>query len=220
MKRLNIFVDETGDFGFSKNSSLLYGVAFVLHEQKNNINNEIKVFKEKLKKLNFNSMIHTAELIGNRKEYRKYNLENRKTIFNILYQFTRRAKINYFIVTVKKDYKNNKTQLRKDLEYEINKVINNYLNYFHKFDKIVLYYDNGQKYLGKIIDKVFSQFDNYEHIIEFDHKDKVLFQVADMLTYLNKFNLKYKITKQDTDFFFSEEAIRKTMKEIKNKILH
>ena len=61
-------------------------------------------------------MIHTAELIGNRKEYRKYNLENRKTIFNILYQFTRRAKINYFIVTVKKDYKNNKTQLRKDLE--------------------------------------------------------------------------------------------------------
>ena len=218
MTQLNIYVDETGDFGFSKNSSLLYGVAFVLHEQKNNINNEIKVFKDKLLTLNYDSMIHTAELVKNRDEYRNYSLKDRRIIFNILYQFTRRAKINYFIIFVKKNYKNSKLQLKKDLEYELNRKINSYLNYFQKFDKIVLYYDNGQEYLGKIIDKIFSQFNNYKHIVEFDHKEKVLFQVADMLTYLYKIELNSK--KYDDTFFITEEELRKTIKELNNKLMH
>lgn len=29
MKRLSIFIDETGEFGFGKGSSRLYGVSFV-----------------------------------------------------------------------------------------------------------------------------------------------------------------------------------------------
>ena len=203
MTQLNIYVDESGDFGFSKNSSLLYGVAFVLHEQKNNINNEIKVFKDKLLTLNYDSMIHTAELIKNRDEYRNYSLKDRRIIFNILYQFTRRAKINYFIIFVKKNYKNSKLQLKKDLEYELNRKINNYLNYFQK---------------GKIIDKVFNQFNNYKHIVEFDHKEKVLFQVADMLTYLYKIELNSK--KYDDTFFITEEELRKTIKELNNKLMH
>jgi hypothetical protein len=33
MKRLNIFVDETGEFGFDDGSSRLYGVSFTFHEQ-------------------------------------------------------------------------------------------------------------------------------------------------------------------------------------------
>lgn len=37
MKRLNIFVDETGEFGFGKKSSRLYGVSFTFHEQDNDI---------------------------------------------------------------------------------------------------------------------------------------------------------------------------------------
>ena len=37
MKRLNIFVDETGDFGFENGSSQLYGVSFTFHDQSNDI---------------------------------------------------------------------------------------------------------------------------------------------------------------------------------------
>lgn len=32
MKILNIFVDETGKFGFDKGTSELYGVSFTFHE--------------------------------------------------------------------------------------------------------------------------------------------------------------------------------------------
>ena len=40
MKRLNIFVDETGEFGFEKGTSELYGVSFTFHEQDNDISKE------------------------------------------------------------------------------------------------------------------------------------------------------------------------------------
>ena len=41
MKRLNIFVDETGDFGFENGLSQLYGVSFTFHDQNNDITPEI-----------------------------------------------------------------------------------------------------------------------------------------------------------------------------------
>ena len=37
MKRLNIFVDETGEFGFGNGASELYGVSFTFQEQNDNI---------------------------------------------------------------------------------------------------------------------------------------------------------------------------------------
>ena len=39
MKRLNIFVDETGEFGFEEGKSELYGVSFTFHEQDDDITN-------------------------------------------------------------------------------------------------------------------------------------------------------------------------------------
>ena len=47
MKRLNIFVDETGEFGFGNGSSELYGVSFTFHEQDDEIR---KILKELNKK--------------------------------------------------------------------------------------------------------------------------------------------------------------------------
>lgn len=42
MQRLNIFVDETGEFGFDKGSSELYGISFTFHEQANDISEDLK----------------------------------------------------------------------------------------------------------------------------------------------------------------------------------
>ena len=88
MKRLNIFVDETGDFGFSKNSSCLYGISFVFHEHKDNIQNEIKKLNERLNIIGYTDMIHTANLITKRDEYKYMDITKRKSIFNALYHFS------------------------------------------------------------------------------------------------------------------------------------
>ena len=47
-------------------------------------------------------------------------------------------------------------------------MIREHENYFSKFDKIVMYYDNGQEILGTILDFIFYRFDGFEHRIHFD----------------------------------------------------
>ena len=36
-------------------------------------------------------------------------------------------------------------------------------NYLKKVDVIVMYYDNGQEILGKILDQIFSKYNGFEH---------------------------------------------------------
>ena len=92
--------------------------------------------------------------------------------------------------------------------------------FFKQFDKIVMYYDNGQEVLGTILNSIFRKFDNFEHKINFNHQEKRLFQVSDMLTFIDKYNYKYqnkmRFTKGE-NLFFSREEIRKIIKELNKK---
>ncbi len=96
-------------------------------------------------------------------------------------------------------------------------------NYFRKFDKVEVYYDNGQKDLGKVIDKVFKDnFENYEHIVEFDHIENRLFQIADMLTYIDKVNYKYQNKSNYSNFekyFFEKDKMRRIIRDLGKKKL-
>lgn len=78
MKRLNIFVDETGEFGFGKGSSKLYGVSFTFHEQEDDIMLEINKLNSRLEKIGYTDMIHMADLIMKRGDYSKLSLDKRK----------------------------------------------------------------------------------------------------------------------------------------------
>ena len=220
MKRLNIFVDETGEFGYGKGSSELYGVSFTFHEQDDDITNELNKLNNKLCKIGYTEMIHMADLIMRRGDYKHFEIDMRKSIFNSIYQFSRRIPVKYKTIIIDKRYTNNSRVLRQKLSLEINKMVKDYENYIGKFDKIVMYYDNGQECLGTILDSIFQRFDCFEHRVDFDHKEKRLFQVSDMLTYIDKYDYKYKNNMRFTKgekFFFSVEDIRKIIKELKNK---
>ena len=220
MHRLNIFVDETGEFGFGKGSSKLYGISFTFHEHNNDIMPELTKLNDKLNRIGYTNMIHMADLIMKRNEYKNFSIEKRKSIFNAIYQFSRRIPVKYYTIIVDKRYTDNSRILRQKLSSEINKMIKEKEAYFNQFDTIVLYYDNGQETLGIILDSIFSRFNGYKHKIDFDHKEKRLFQVSDMLTYIDKYDYKYKnkmsFTKGEK-FFFSTEEIRKILKELNKK---
>lgn len=93
IKRLNIFIDESGDFGFVKGSSDLYAVSFTLHESSNSINNELNYLNRKLNELNYNGMIHLAYLVAKRGDYSHFDLEKRKSIFWAIFYFSNREKL-------------------------------------------------------------------------------------------------------------------------------
>ncbi len=220
MKRLNIFIDETGEFGFGKGASELYGVSFTFHEHCDDIMPELMKLNERLKRIGYTNMIHMADLIMKREDYKNFDIDKRKSIFNAIYNFSRKIPVKYQTIIIDKKYTDNARVLRQQLSIEINKMIKENEAYFEKFDKIVMYYDNGQETLGTILDSIFLRFDGFEHRVEFDHKEKRLFQVSDMLTYIDKYDYKYKNKMQFTrgeKYFFTTEDIRKILKELNKK---
>ncbi len=220
MRRLNIFVDETGEFGFGKESSLLYGVSFTFHEQDDDIMPELNKLNARLNKIGYTDMIHMADLIMRREDYKNFDIAMRKSIFNSIYQFSRRIPVKYKTIIIDKRYTNDARILRQRISIEINKMIKEHEKYFNRFDKIVMYYDNGQETLGTILDSIFLRFEEFEHRVNFDHKEKRLFQVSDMLTFIDKYDYKYKNKMSFTrgeKYFFSIEEIRKILKELNKK---
>ena len=220
MKRLNIFIDETGEFGFGKGASELYGVSFTFHEHCDDIMPELMKLNERLKRIGYTNMIHMADLIMKREDYKNFDIDKRKSIFNAIYNFSRKIPVKYQTIIIDKKYTDNARVLRQQLSIEINKMIKENEAYFEKFDKIVMYYDNGQETLGTILDSIFLRFGGFEHRVEFDHKEKRLFQVSDMLTYIDKYDYKYKNKMQFTrgeKYFFTTEDIRKILKELNKK---
>lgn len=219
-RRLNIFIDESGDFGFEKGSSELYAVSFTLHESENSINEELKYLNEKLDKLGYDGMIHLAYLVAKRGDYEHFLLEKRKSIFWAIFYFAKRVKIQVHTVIVNKNFKNKKAQLTKELKSKITRFFETISDYMNEFEKVVIYYDNGQEELGAIIDSIIKDKNNVEHRTEFDHKEKRLFQVSDMLTFVDKIVYKHNnniaLTKAEK-YFFQLRDIIDIERRLKNK---
>ena len=222
IKRLNIFIDESGDFGFVEGSSELYAVSFTIHESENSIANELKYLNESLNKQNYTGMLHLAYLIAKRDEYSSFTLEQRQKIFWTTFNFARKVPVKLKTIILDKRYMNSKSQLNKAISIEISKFINKNKQYFDSFDKIVIYYDNGQETLATILDIVFATNERAERIVEFDHIRKRLFQVSDMLTFIDKLDYKYHnnmpFTKAEKKFFKNKE-IEYIKRKLKNKRL-
>ncbi len=222
IKRLNIFIDESGDFGFTDGSSDLYAISFTLHESDNSIENELNYLNESLNKQNYDGMLHLAYLIAKRDDYANFTLGQRQKIFWTIFNFTRKIPIKLKTIILDKRYMNNKSQLNKAIFSEISKFVNDNQKYFDIFNKIVIYYDNGQETLGTILDIIFVADDRIERRIEFDHKNKRLFQVSDMLTFIDKLDYKFHnnmvFTKAEK-YFFSNKEIEYIKRKLKNKRL-
>lgn len=168
-------------------------------------------------------MIHLADLIARRGDYAHFNLKQRKEIFWSIFYFSKRVKVKIHTIIVDKRFKNNKTQLNMELAGKINEFFNSILDYMNEFDRVVVYYDNGQDSLGAIIDTLLLNKTNVEHRIEFNHKEKRLFQVSDMLTFIDKIVYKHNnnmpMTKAE-QYFFSVKDILEIKRQLKPKRLY
>lgn len=222
IKRLNIFIDESGDFGFVKGSSELYAVSFTIHESDNSILNELEYLNDRLNKLEYDGMLHLAYLIAKRDDYAFFNLEQRQKIFWTIFNFARKVPVKLKTIILDKRYMNSKSQLNKAISIEINNFINENKKYLNSFDKIVIYYDNGQETLATILDIVFATNDKVERRVEFDHTKKRLFQVSDMLTFIDKLDYKFHNNMVFTNaekFFFTNSEIEYIKRKLKKKRL-
>lgn len=154
-------------------------------------------------------MIHVAYLVAKRDDYSYFDLSKRKNIFWALFYFAKRAPIKFHTIIIDKKYKNRKAQLKSTLFQEVLKFIQDLNSYICTFSEIVVYYDDGQETLAKVLDMSFSNIENLRKIVNFDHTEKKLFQVADMLTVVDKIiyknQNKFQFTNAEKQFFLSKD---------------
>lgn len=213
MGELSIFVDESGDFGEYSAHAPYYIVAMVLHDQSNDITAEIVKLNRELKNLGYeNHVVHTEPLIRREEDYRNLSPNERRSIFTKLYYFTTKCRIQYkAFVFQKKDFEN-VFKLEGRMAREISGFIRENLTYFQRFEKVILYYDNGQHELNRILNTVLaSELADYDvrKVLPCDYK---LFQAADLICTLELLRLKAEsgsLTRSEKLIFHSKRDLKK-----------
>ena len=213
MKELSIFVDESGDFGEYNNICPYYVVTLITHEQENLINEQIEKLNLHFKVSNTNiQAMHTAPLIRRENIYKDLDLFERRKMFNTFFNFTRKVGIKYKNIIVDKKHKDS-LDINSNISMNLSTFVKDNLCYFQHFDKIIIYYDNGQKQLANILVSVFSSWfhDKFEYrtVSPYDYK---LFQVADFICTLALINHKLQcgqyLTKSEQLFFGSKRNLK------------
>ncbi|HHT24802.1 MAG TPA: DUF3800 domain-containing protein [Clostridiaceae bacterium] len=189
-KRLSIFVDESGDFGYSGEASRYYIFTLLFHNQAESINKSVAKLDEKLIVMGLpEHCIHSGAIIRRESHYKNMGINRRRKIIHAMRNFARNVPVIYHTFIFDKDRYHSYEILLKQLAKELGSFIQNKYVYFAKFEKIILYYDNGQTDLGMILNTVFNTLLNIETRKIYPEQYR-LFQLADYICTLELINLK------------------------------
>lgn len=212
-KILSVFVDESGDFGPYDYHAPYYLVAMVLHDQTIDISGQLRSLTERLSFGDYPPhAIHVGPLIRREAYYANDYMESRKKLFNTLFQFVRVLDVHYICPIIRKDECPDTVAIASKLSRAIARELRNNQDYFGSFDKIILYYDNGQIELTKILVSVFTAlFDNVE-FRKVQPVDYRLFQVADLICSMELISKKVEantLSKSEMEFFVNARDLKK-----------
>ena len=182
MKELSIFIDESGDFGEVKERPAYYLVTFVFHDQKEDIRQQVLKLEESVRISGFHlEYIHTGPLIRREEVFANYSIDERRKLLYKMLNFVNVCPIRYMTVVVDRKEAADKIKLSGKLAKEINTAFREYSDFFMEFDKVIVYYDNGQIELSAILNAVFSiYFSNVEFRKAEPQKYRLL-QAADFI---------------------------------------
>ena len=212
-KILSVFIDESGDFGPYDTAAPYYLVAMILHNQDVNITENISVMDEHIDRLGYpNHAIHTGPLIRRESVYANELMEDRKRLFNALFHFARRLDFHYICPKIRKIECSDVIAMTGKLSKAITLEIMRHEDFWNSFDKLIVYYDNGQVELTKILSSVFNVLYPNVEFRKVRPIDYRLFQVADLICTMELLSEKAEsnsFTKSETEFFGSVRDFKK-----------
>ena len=206
-------MDESGDFGEYSYHSPFYIISFVLHEQDQDISADLNILETEMTNCGYpNHCIHVGPLIRQEYEYRNEALEVRQRIAKRLMTFFRHVNVKWKSVHIEKRQIKDEVDAVGRLSKGLSAVIRENLPYFQSFDKVIVYYDNGQVEVTKILSSVFNillEGVEFRKVIPSDYR---LFQVADLVCTLVLTKMKmdeHRLSASDLHFFKDERTLKK-----------
>lgn len=153
MRELSIFCDESGDFGPYDHHCPYYILTLVFHDQSIDISNEVSLIEEKVSNLGFDSetAIHTAPLIRRESEFISIPMRERRKLFDALFSLFNHCNISFQTFVVEKREFGSGDSLAERLAKIMGEFLRENLEYFQGFDRIVVYYDKGQKEITRTL---------------------------------------------------------------------
>ncbi len=221
-KCLSVFIDESGDFGPYESHAPYYLVSMVLHDQSVDIRENISSFEAHLANLGYqhHHAVHTGPLIRRESVYKDILVEDRRKLYSALFNFTRKLDIKYACAIVKKSECQDVITLTSRLSKEIAAILRDNADYMNSFDRIIVYYDNGQIELTKILTSVISTLYTHVEYRKVRPVDYKLFQVADLICTTELLEEKTSFSRSELEFFNNKRDFRKNyLKSIRKKHL-
>ena len=225
MKELSVFIDESGDFGETKDIHDYYLVTFVFHDQGVDITSEISKLDESIR-LSKSPIeyIHTGPIIRKEGIFDEYSLDERRKLIYKIFNFAMKCPVQYYTVAIKRKDALDKVELSGKLGKAINQMLSEHQDFFGTFDKVIVYYDNGQRELGAILNAIFQIHLSNVEFRKADPREYRLLQVADFFCSLELLKLKRdenRLSRSETLFFYKPNELKKTfIKSITKKKLN
>jgi len=223
-RKLNLFVDESGDFGAYKLHSPYYIVAMLFHDQRNDIINAIELLDNQVKNLGFEPhALHTGPIIRREGNYINRTIDERKRLLNALIHFCRRVDVRYTVLHIEKRECTDIIDMTTRISKKIREIVDKHTSYFQSYDEISVYYDNGQIELTRILTSTLSVLLPNVSFLRVRPSDYKLFQLSDMFCSLELTALKFEsntASRSELEVFRNSRDFNKDyLKKIRKKLL-
>lgn len=214
MKELSVFIDESGDFGEYEKHCPYYLISMIFHDQNKNISGQVKALNNFLKDVGFTAdfYIHASPAIRREREYKNISLEARRKLIANLMAFFRKTDTKFEVFHIEKKHTKGTIDAANKLSKLISIFLQNHQKTFYEYDKIKIYYDNGQNEVTKIIVSVFSSLLQNVDFKKATPSKYKLFQASDLVCTLELLKLKLSknaLSKSELTFFGSKRKLQK-----------
>lgn len=213
MRELSIFIDESGDFGPYEPHAPYYLITLVFHNQADSISDDVLFLRRRVIEQGFHEehAVHAGPLIRREADYSSLSITERKRLFRSLFDFMRRVRIGFKTFVFRKKEFDDHDALVSRMSREIGGYIRENLAFFQFFERIVVYYDGGQKEITTIINSVLNVLLEVE-VKRVRPSDYRLFQAADMICTLELLAVKVadgQLSKSEREFFGGVRDLKK-----------
>lgn len=211
MSDLGIFIDESGDVG---SNSEFYLITLVFHDQAHPIDEQASKLSERLANqgLSEGKAIHSGPIIRKEEDWHATDLSDRRKSFSAMFGFIRHCDITYKAFVVRKSECADRFVLRGRLANEMGAFLRDNLAFFQGFDKVIVYYDNGQALVTDLINTVLCAYLSRVDVRKISPRDYRLSQAADMLCTLELMGQKANqssLSRSEDLFFGNRRALVK-----------
>ncbi len=224
MRELSIFCDESGGMNGTSKYRL---VVLVFHDQGDDFSRDIARYQFDLANKNLNDIpFHASPLMYGKPPYDGIEMAVRRKMFASFSCFQRGLPFRYVCFAYKRSEVQGENKYVARLRRDLVVFLSDNLDFFQSFDKVKIYYDDGQQTITNALHAAFEYEFSRQALLykNASPKEYRLSQVADYLCTLELTALKFdahEITATDEAFFGLSAATfkRNYLKKARKKLL-